>query len=380
MQIYRDWGDSELFCYKCGAKIVEGAIFCYKCGQKIIGIPNDLKKESTNIDTDCSNEELKNNKLNLKDKKLKDSSKSSLKTKVFWINGNKVVFDEDYCCYVELRCQYEKKAIDLQEKMLKKLESNSQKGNFEKFINMVPEEIEKNFNECLDKGVKDLFDNGIDYIDEDAIKNEILQAFDVDRALNPFVNGINKITEKIEYYDTGRKMRQEYRSNKWVGGGFGISGAIKGSINAKLLNIGSAALGGIYEGVASISSNADISSLKDDFICDKKVWDCVLGTVNALCHGVLFVVSSYLGYEYQTIETDDEIGLARAKNYLKMWKNKSLNKSEAIKSIVRCIQENPWEILYYEEIYEINPKTSNEMIELCKYLGIDRVVRKRLIR
>lgn len=55
-------GESHIYCYKCGNKLIDGANFCSQCGTKIINVEGELRSSNSNeIKNTNSNNEYENN-------------------------------------------------------------------------------------------------------------------------------------------------------------------------------------------------------------------------------------------------------------------------------------------------------------------------------
>lgn len=74
---------------------------------------------------------------------------------------------------------------------------------------------------------------------------------------------------KQKQLDEYRTMRRQTRS-RWVGGGFGIGGALKGAAKAGAMNMASGALHGLFNAGAKVLSMADESNKKSSLYRNAK--------------------------------------------------------------------------------------------------------------
>ena len=86
--------------------------------------------------------------------------------------------------------------------------------------------------------------------------------------ISPVISERDKIISKAEEKRIRADMAHEYnyqlKKDPWVGGGFGMKGAIKGAVQAKMLNVGANAFNRAVMGMKKASSHAAISSHLSD--------------------------------------------------------------------------------------------------------------------
>lgn len=115
-------------------------------------------------------------------------------------------------------------------------------GSIDKVLEFIPEELANTIDILTDGVVELLITCGIYEYDKNRFFEKYRDAYDTSGFLRPIVEQYLKILDmgaKIEeYHDYIAKSRRNY----WRGGGFGVSGAIKGAIQAQLLNYGNAFL------------------------------------------------------------------------------------------------------------------------------------------
>ena len=65
---------------------------------------------------------------------------------------------------------------------------------------------------------------------------------------------------KEESFDNIKKKYTTQKSSRWVGGGFGVTGAIKGQLTAGIMNLGETAIQGVFNSIGSFAEKSQIRS------------------------------------------------------------------------------------------------------------------------
>ena len=164
----------------------------------------------------------------------------------------------------------------------------------------------------IDIAVNDLIANKIFDVDRDAFIKAFLAAHNgtlrVHKALGELESKYEEILDDQNEKDAYRKARRQNRG-KWIGGGFGMEGAIKGAVQAGAFN----AVSGIAHGAANVVGSAfsaiDASMKKSALFKDPDTFDDLLTAVVYDCQDVLFTLVDILkknGTKIIAITKDDE--------------------------------------------------------------------------
>jgi len=138
--------------------------------------------------------------------------------------------------------------------------------NVDNIYNNCNSTVEQYLSEAINAAIADLISYGIHDINEDNFISVYLSPYiSWDTDFQIFVDNYMEIILKAEDLDQYRTQRRQNR-NKWVGGGFGLGGAIKGSAQAAALN----AATGIMHGAWNLGAKA-ISSI-DSAIKKKRLY------------------------------------------------------------------------------------------------------------
>lgn len=104
-----------------------------------------------------------------------------------------------------------------------------------------------------------LYENGLNNIPEDTFVDEATNLFDIENDFKLFSNWAAQVNEEINKISSMRGAQRSSRS-RWQGGGFGFKGAIKGAIQAGILNLGTDLIRGIGD---SYIDSRDAKKIKD---------------------------------------------------------------------------------------------------------------------
>ena len=104
-----------------------------------------------------------------------------------------------------------------------------------------------------------------------------------------FQNFISHYTDLTSEYMEKRTQKAYDRANRsrWMGGGFGIKGAIKGAAQAAVLNVATGAVRGIGDGISDFASTAAYKSKKNSLLSDDVFHEFDIALNNCI-HGCIF--------------------------------------------------------------------------------------------
>ena len=217
------------------------------------------------------------------------------------------------------------------------------------------------------------------------IASELLKQFGMETTAKELLDGFpysfydNTITEiesamrEIDGYNSGatKAAIDEFSSNfgkrnvNWVGGGFGIKGAIKGTVQASILNAGATAVhsaGSILSfGISSVKNSISAANLKNKFMEDSELQKFI-------CNGFKYCCNNFAMYICYLADREAMEKAAQYRedckkrfedvsdSYVRGKKDASENEinelhQKMIKLDCDCIEKYPFEISYYENLY-----------------------------
>ncbi|WRS27318.1 hypothetical protein U6B65_13450 [Oscillospiraceae bacterium MB08-C2-2] len=136
---------------------------------------------------------------------------------------------------------------------------------------MLMARIEKIYSTCLMLalmwGTGVLLKFGIDIYDAEALYNLCTDRLALEDKIPAFLKKVRRIEERASELQIKRAYSQAGRG-QWIGGGFGIEGAIKGAVGAGVLNAASGAVHSLGDGIIKSMNNSEINSLEEKLFKD----------------------------------------------------------------------------------------------------------------
>lgn len=341
------------FCIECGMKLPQNAKFCANCGTKV-GVQGEY--------IDVNSEHHVENKTNI-DQKPKFKTKD--KEKKFVIKSQEVVFREPTTQIIEIRREFYQTAYE----NIKDFESfyDNHIHTLDDLFGIGFEKYTSLLNNSLKLGVKTLFLYGIHDIDIACLA----ECEGYDSTWEEVAEDAQSIRDMAANLNSYREKQRSSRSY-WEGGGFGVSGAIKGAVTAGAMNAVMGMFRGIGDAITDSSDKKKFQKMQLDYIktsdakfmllCGLWSYCCDLGlTVTKILveHGIL---TGY-GTDYDTID-------AKLNNYKTMYLDDEISEEEITDYIYRGIQEWPFFIEYYKVLFTWGWVVRDDIENLLDYLGM----------
>lgn len=171
-----------------------------------------------------------------------------------------------------------------------------------------------------------------------------------------------------------RDIERSGRSS-WSGGGFGLSGAIKGAVQAELLNLATDAIRSVNDAAEDASDRSNINKLKKDLLNDKKNLELYLGNLRIQIQNVGWALVDFLTNKgiLEKYQFDFETAYARYNNIT----NSNLPNEEKATKIIECILMYPYYFDFYGTLYDIEP--SKAIYDLAVYFGYIYKIKYRFL-
>lgn len=345
-----------MFCTKCGTEVIKESKFCYKCGFDVSSLKNIIEHDEV-IDNRNLIEERHN-------------QVAEVNTINFSVFNRKISFSTPLREHIEIQAIF-----------LRNIES--QLDQYSIYYNNNIKSLDK----LLNKGISDAnsiiietIKNGIyiltqlDILDYDykRLVEEYHYRFDLTVYLSDLVSKL----EQVEQFSLNLQQQRQYERSsrsRWRGGGFGLSGAIKGAMMAGALNAGTGLLRGIGDGITNSSDRSKIENMKSKIFNDPSTKQSVLNGVRNCTQNVIDVVMKILNNKgiLGSFNIDFNGIDSKFRNIVYMIENKTLSIENGLDEIVKLIEENPFNVEYLLTLYILKRDEKREVFELAKYLGYD---------
>ena len=289
--------------------------------------------------------------------------------KRFKLEIGELQFDDTECQYRDLYIHFVTLWNSKSKHLLDEIEDALKTHN----LYRVNEVAEETFNECVSDGViPTLLKAKIFSYDLDTIQEEYDVCENWEEAYGELESQFDEINLQNQKEQAYRDYRKASRG-RWVGGGFGVTGALKGAATAAVFNgiTGTAhslgnAVGNAY---SNYKANQKLQKLFEQNDLAVELCAAIGKDVKNLVD-ILVDILNKNGMnikEYTTVETN--IGIRIYNNYDKIENYE--DKKEALK---QCIKSNPYDpdfgILYLEDFYK-GYERDREFDALCSYFGMD---------
>lgn len=286
--------------------------------------------------------------------------------KEFNLFGHHLEFDDNFELYNKYRVQYTKLIYETEQEISKILKDNSSVEEFIKnaitigytYIPMVLIITEKNLNEL-----------GIYNFDLDEFTDKYTNISEFDKCIN------NLLTEYISIIQTSKEL-EVYRDlekldrKRWVGGGFGVKGAIKGAVTASAMNTVTDFLYSIKDESTASSDNSEILALKRKFIekyRDSRIFQKLIGECMDSCFSG-FLNEAVYNHKIECPNINDEEAMS-------IYNNSVVNENDhkiKLDNSIKCISRFPYRVIFYEELYATDPRNT-ELDNITNFFGLSEI-------
>lgn len=313
-----------MFCSNCGAKIPDSSKFCMVCGEKVL----------------LANEESSS--------AVVQSAEKPHSTIEYTFHGQKLVLGTEFQEFVAGRNAFVHEFYayieDKNSSLRQVLEEPLEKGTY---LDLFSNYGEAALKWGIDRAVQILIESKVyDISNKQLIEaiSEKTQHFN-ERYCDfeeKYISIVGDEAELEEYH----RLRQSSRG-RWVGGGFGIKGALKGAAKASLLNAGSRLIGMIGDGISDAIGSV-IASHEVTKLIKSKDW--VLLYTAALSQDMAEIYEQmYLILCEKNLRDMPQFDKEKSETYLKNAQQVN-NSDEFVQVILMSIKYNPFTISPYTEL------------------------------
>lgn len=169
------------------------------------------------------------------------------------------------------------------------------KGSIDRVIEEIPVEMAESLDQLVGEAVELLKSSGVYEFDKERFYAKYEQALDTSGLLRPIIEQYLRILDLEDKINTYHDYIAQSRKNTWQGGGFGVSGAIKGHIQAQMLNYGTAFLHSIPDSSRRAQDQEKIDRLKADLYRDP-------GTLAAVVDGYQHILNQVMTAVFNELE------------------------------------------------------------------------------
>lgn len=346
-------------CPDCGKMVSERVEACPNCGcpREYFETCSDNIVETKSVDEQHIDSVTDNNYVQLSDSLLFKIAGEDVVCK----KGNNMQFAKRFGEYLD----------DSKDARVDVVHLYMNNKTVEGILADIPELAAAYMDDSIDDAIELLFAFGISMSEDQFIeKYYFTHNMDFGYYYEQIVDKYSNIMQLKSQMEQYRRIKEQSHG-RWVGGGFGLRGALKGAITASILN-----------GVSDIIHSDSTGRLKDKKEIQERLENLYQYSMDFFVYALEnCVLNVYLAVKDELVEQglidekqfvlDREQADILFENTLK-YSNDSTRK---IKEIIRCIQLFPGEKRYYdeilEEIYDGIQNDGESFFEYMKYWGLD---------
>lgn len=289
----------------------------------------------------------------------------------FYVCGQTVAVSADYDAYNSLRMMFSKAAAKSAEEFAGLYTSY---GNIDNVVNNAFDDGMSIIGGVIDrlvvKGIlisQKIYDIDANRFFQDFYRDDY---FCWEEAFDSVQDQYMAIKLEQEQLDEYRTQRRKNRS-RWVGGGFGIGGAIKGAAKAGAMNMASGALHGLFNAGAKVLSMADESLQKSSLYKSDDTKSTLIGAIYTSVFGIHLAVWDMTEQRNGKMRVEclepgaGDKAAAIVNNFSGMSKNEIRN------MIPRVMLMNPYNENLYRELFSIFGDADGGLQKVARYFGAD---------
>ncbi len=244
------------------------------------------------------------------------------------------------------------------------------------FLNKIYERSHEYINVAVQMAIDiliklDIWDYNVDRFNDEYQEDY----YDVDKALAEHY--AEKYAEIMDEESDIAFTRNAERSSRagWSGGGFGLSGAIKGAVQAELLNIATDAIRSAKDEVEDKNDRASIKKMKDELLNDRETFNEYLESFRMSVYNVGWALYSFLiaRGDLPKYNFNFETAYARYENIV----SSTLPDNEKVSKLTECILMYPYFYDFYDALYDIYPDKS--VFDLAVYFGFKNGIKNKFL-
>ena len=239
--------------------------------------------------------------------------------------------------------------------------------------NRVKGDIKQSLQPAIDMAIQVCAASGHD-ISESIILNRLYTVGNAEwDMIKEIIESIREQYREINsQYDSEVRYRQSQKESRGLvtGGGFGLSGALKGMLTASAINM---ATGVAYDILNSVDNNKSLknaNSLKDSILHDKSIKNAFDDCLIMLISDINYIVYNEIteGADYFDLDKVDEL-------YDKIISNK-VNDEERMELYKQLFQEYPLDYKFYKSFINDYKDEHGDVENVANFFGIDITIDK----
>lgn len=333
-----------MFCYNCGHKIIENGKFCMECGTEI---PLTSKESSAYIEKQNSNQAISKISFNILDQSISLDKKCSE--------------------YAEIRSYFENRATKAYKTMNDKIY-----WSLEGFVKNSIKDYDVIMNGILRDAIELLHKKELYNVNYNTLLSELKCITSEFKQFHENASNIlseinNNLNAQYEY----RSAKKQNRS-RLIGGGFGISGAVKGIIAAESINAISGLAHSVNSSAKNIKSNFQAMQKRSEVHNNPDFKQDYLETIYIDVLSIHRVIISVLNKNNHQIPNGyKEEAKIQAETLFENIQKNIIDSNSINKTLAEVLFIWPFDTSVYEYILSRNDDDDNAIEEYANFFKLD---------
>lgn len=232
------------------------------------------------------------------------------------------------------------------------------------------------FAKAADLAVEELLQKGVFDLDGEVYLKEHLDLAPWERGFKAASNAYKCVVNAEKQREKERAEQTDELGSSWSGGGFGLTGAIKGAVEAEALNLASAAISGTFNAIGRKMSKKENEKKFQDIFKRRKD-EIINGVFETIANGAdaLVACCNEHGIRIEgAVTVEEAVKAERMCNNLKVGKIPTNMVADVKLSI---LDANPYCKEFYDYVYMTDGDPSGELEKVGAFFGVSFDDRKK---
>ena len=365
-----------MFCMKCGTKLPDDAAFCYKCGAKLPKISDENIEETETKKIDI-------NKVNYDEEPEKPSNDliNFVNGEVFPIvDGYRVTFSPATCArmFFEAKLTHGRTlATEAFDTIWKRWKEEKEISKLEDIFTIYAEKVIDIADIAINVGYNILVDHDILNITKEQFRDHVTSNY---AHKTTFGQSLAIICKQLDNYSKQLQIDTELNKTQFIGGGFGLTGAITGAIEAKVLTAAANSLKSFGKTITGNSDKAKIERLKKKLFEEVDWESCGRNYVGNMFYAVdatlqkIFRTTGMVGDSGYSLEDADLV----AESLKRVYNEKKITQDKYLKTLCDYIEMSRIKYHFIEDFYRLRNDALPGLLKIAKFTGDYLYILKRV--
>lgn len=361
-----------MFCMKCGTKLPDDAAFCYKCGAKLPKIEDDKvdngKEETEEIEYKTINRLDSDEEL---EEPTSDLPYHSNGEYFPIIENYGVTFSPSTCSrmFFEARLTHSRTlAIEAFNTIWKRWKKEKRITKLEDIFTIYTEKIYDISDIAVNVGYNILVEHNILNITKEQFRDHVINYY---AHRTTFITSLAIICKRLDNYIKQLQIDTELNKTQFIGGGFGLAGAITGAIEAKVLTAAANSLKSLGKTITGNSDKAKIERLKKELFEEVDWESCGRNYVGNIFYAIEVPLQDIFRTKGMVVTSSYSLNEADlvAESLKQVYNKKIITEDKYLKTLCEYIEMSRIKYHFIEDFYRLRNDALPGLLKMAKFTG-----------